>query len=65
MNNKIVGSVLIGGGIVLLAVSAGADVLKLGEGTGFGWKQITGCVIGVLDVVAGLLLLNRKPPAAQ
>ena len=63
MNNKLVGNVLIAGGVLLLLVSATADMTGIGQApNAFGWKQITGCVIGVLDVIAGVLLNNRQPP---
>lgn len=63
MNNKLVGNILIAGGLLLLVVSAAADMIGLGEGTVFGWKQVAGCVLGVLDIVAGALLNTRQPPS--
>ncbi len=64
-SNKLVGNVLIAGGILLLLVAATADMIGIGDPQGyFGWKQITGCVIGVLDIVAGVLINNRQPPQA-
>lgn len=61
-SNKLVGTVLIVGGVLLLLVSATADMLGVGDPQGyFGWKQITGCVIGVLDIVAGVLINQRQP----
>ena len=63
MNNKLVGNALIAGGVLLLLVSATADMTGIGqEPNMFGWKQITGSVIGVLDIIAGVLLNNRQPP---
>ncbi len=60
--NKIVGNVLMAGGVLLVLVAVTADLTSLGEGTAFGWKQLTGVVIGVLDVVAGVLINRRQPP---
>ena len=47
-------------GVVLAIVSALADVL-FGEATvgGFGWKQITGVVVAVAALVAGVALMAR------
>lgn len=60
-NNKLVGTVLIAGGVLLLVVSASADLLGIGDPQGqFGWKQITGCVIGVIDIAVGVLLNQRQ-----
>lgn len=63
--NKIIGNVLMAGGVLLVLVAVTADLTSLGEGSAFGWKQLTGVVIGVLDVVAGVWINNRpEPPAA-
>lgn len=61
-NNKLVGTVLIAGGVLLLVVSGSADLLGIGDPQGqFGWKQVTGCVIGVVDIAVGVLLNKRQP----
>lgn len=61
-NNKLVGTVLIAGGVLLLLASATADMVGVGDPQGqFGWKQITGCVIGVIDIAVGVLLNKRQP----
>ena len=38
-------------GVVIIFLSAFADVLGVGEQPGFGWKQALGIVIGVLLVL--------------
>ena len=60
MSNKSIGFVLIGAGIVLLALSLGADALGVGSSPVFGWKQITGVVVGVLALVGGAWMSMRK-----
>lgn len=60
--NRIVGNVLIAGGALLIVASITADLSGLGEGTAFGWKQITAVVLGLLDIMAGVLINRRQPP---
>ena len=50
-------------GVLVLLVSLTADSLGVGEGTGIGWKQITGAVIGVVIAVIGVLQLRKKTPS--
>ena len=40
-------------GQVLVIVSLATDPLGIGNGTGIGWKQILGAVVGVMIVVGG------------
>lgn len=47
-------------GVILLLASVFADPLAIGQpGTSFGWKQITGSLVGLLIAVSGLLLIRR------
>jgi hypothetical protein len=46
-------------GVLLLLVSLTADPIGLGEGTGVGWKQITGAVLGVALAAAAMVRLRR------
>jgi len=47
-------------GVVLLLASLFADPLALGlPGSGFGWKQMAGTVVGILIVAGSLLLIRR------
>jgi len=46
-------------GVLLFLVSLTADTAGFGEGTGVGWKQITGAVIGVVMAAVGIVRLRR------
>ena len=46
MDRRLVAWVVVAVGAVLLAVSALADSLGIGDEEGFGWKQTTGVVVG-------------------
>ena len=61
MSNKTIGIVLIILGVLLMIVSLAADVIGIGNGTGFGWKQILGAVVGVIVAVGGGLMALHKP----
>ncbi len=47
-------------GVLLFLVSLTADTVGIGEGTGIGWKQIVGAVIGVITAAVGMVQLRRK-----
>jgi hypothetical protein len=52
--------VILAFGIVLTLVSVFADPLALGlPGSGFGWKQITGSLVGLVIAGLGLWLMMR------
>jgi len=51
--------VLLVAGVLLFLVSLTADMTVVGEGTGIGWKQITGAVIGVVIAGIGIARLRR------
>ncbi len=46
-------------GVLLFLISLTADATGIGEGTGVGWKQITGAVIGVVIAAIGMIRLRR------
>lgn len=49
-------------GAILLVSSLFADQLALGmPGSGFGWKQLTGTLVGILIVAGGTYILYRVP----
>jgi hypothetical protein len=47
-------------GVLLFLVSLTADTIGIGEGTGVGWKQITGAVIGAVMATIGMVRLRRE-----
>jgi len=61
MNQRTIGIILLIIGLVLAALSLAADLIGLGEGGGFGYKQIAGLVVGVAGIIAGIIFIIRKP----
>jgi|RhiMethySRZTD1v2_1073278.scaffolds.fasta_scaffold4141883_1 uncharacterized membrane protein len=58
MDRRLAGGIVVAVGAVLLLVSALAEPIGLGDETGgFGWKQITGVIIGAVIMVVGLALM--------
>jgi hypothetical protein len=47
-------------GLVILVLSLVADYIGLGEGTGFGNKQIVGTIVGAGIFVVGLVMMQKK-----
>lgn len=41
-------------GVALALLSALADVIGVGSGIGFGWKQIVGTVVGIIVAAYGV-----------
>ncbi len=52
--------VLLVAGVLVFLLFLTADSLGIGEGTGIGWKQITGAVIGVLMAAVGMYRLKQN-----
>ncbi len=61
MNQRTIGISLLIIGLALAALSVTADLIGLGEGSGFGYKQIAGLVVGVGGIIVGLVFIVRKP----
>ncbi len=49
-------------GAVVLAVSALADTLGIGEGHTFGWLQILGTILGAVILLLGLAIAAQWVP---
>ncbi|MCG6948200.1 MAG: hypothetical protein LJE93_04705 [Acidobacteria bacterium] len=47
-------------GVMLSLISLTADVIGIGEGTGIGWRQITGFTVGLVIAVIGLVQMRKK-----
>ncbi len=57
MNRTLLVGLLVVIGAVVVVLSALADPLGLGsEGTGFGWKQIVGVVVGATVMAIGAIV---------
>ena len=57
MNWRLVGMLVSGVGLVLVALSILADPLGIGNEDGFGSRQIVGVVVGGVALVGGLVLM--------
>jgi len=47
-------------GVLLFLICLAADAVGIGEGTGIGWKQITGAVVGVIVAAVGIVQMRKK-----
>ena len=59
-NQKMIGIALLVVGIVALVIGLFADSLGIGGISGFGYKQITAVVVGVVLAIAGFVMATRK-----
>jgi hypothetical protein len=57
---KTAGIVLLVIGIVVLALSLGADPIGIGSNPGFGYYQIVSAIVGAIVAVVGLVLTLKK-----
>jgi len=61
MFNKRNSNALIISGAIILVLSLSADLILLGgDLNAFGWKQITGSVVGLILLSAGIFLRRKK-----
>jgi hypothetical protein len=56
---KTAGIILLVAGIVILVLSLAADALGVGVTPHFGWRQITGAIVGAIAIVVGLIMAFR------
>ena len=47
-------------GVALFFISLTADAFGIGEGTGIGWKQITGFVVGLIIAAIGAVQMKKN-----
>ena len=60
MSRTLLGGLLVVIGAVALILSALADSIGVGsEGTGFGWKQVVGVVVGAIVMAIGAIVFLR------
>ena len=58
-NKNTIAMVLLVAGAILLLASLTADVIGIGDGVGFGYKQISGIVGGVIAAVVGIYMKRK------
>jgi hypothetical protein len=56
---KMLGILLLAGGIIVLVLALLADAIGIGSG-GFGIRQIAGVVAGGIAAIVGLVLMLKK-----
>jgi hypothetical protein len=52
--------ILLAIGVLVFFVSLTADAFGIGEGTGIGWKQITGSTVGLVIAAIGAVQMRKK-----
>ena len=52
-------------GIVLFLLSLLADAFGIGEGTGIGWKQITGSFVGLVVAAIGAVQMRKRKASSE
>ena len=57
---KILGIVLLLNGIIIFILASSADVIGLGEYPGYGYKQISGNILGAIAIIAGAYFTRKK-----
>ena len=58
MNKPVI--LLVAGVLLFFVICLTADAVGIGEGTGIGWKQITGAVVGVIVAAVGIVQMRKK-----
>lgn len=53
MDRKRIGASLLALGVVMFVLSAIADPIGVGDGSGVGWKQVVGMVAGAAAIAIG------------
>ncbi|MGB5932663.1 MAG: hypothetical protein WBH57_06330 [Anaerolineae bacterium] len=56
---RLIGLLLLGGGIALLLISVSADMIGLGHDPGFGYQQMGGTLAGAVAAIIGGFLYRR------
>jgi hypothetical protein len=65
VDRKRIGVILLALGILVFALSALADEIGVGEGSGIGWKQVVGMVGGGAAIVVGALWWRAARGASE
>ena len=57
---KIIAIVLLLNGIIIFILASSADFIGFGEYPGYGYKQISGLIVGSIAIIAGVYLKRKK-----
>ena len=57
---KLIGIVLLLNGIIFFILASSADIIGLGKYPGYGYKQISGNIVGAIAIIAGVYLTRKK-----
>jgi hypothetical protein len=57
---KILSIVLLLNGIIIFILASSADFIGFGEYPGYGYKQISGLIVGSIVIIAGVYLKRKK-----
>jgi hypothetical protein len=57
---KILSIVLLLNGIIIFILATSADFIGFGEYPGYGYKQISGLILGVIAIIAGVYLKRKR-----
>jgi hypothetical protein len=61
MSEKLISIILVIAGIFLITISVIADLIGIGgDLNAFGWKQITGVVVGLIIFLVGIRLRSKN-----
>jgi hypothetical protein len=60
MSRKTLRQVLMAGGVVLMVLSLGADLIGIGSYPGMNWAQLTGAAAGLIALIYGYWLSRAK-----
>ena len=59
-SHKPIGIVFILLGIIIFILALSADFIGLGAWPGYGYKQISGFIVGAIAIIAGVYLKQKK-----
>ena len=57
---KILSIVLLLNEIIIFILASSADFIGFGEYPGYGYKQISGLILGVIAIIAGVYLKRKR-----
>ena len=59
-SQKKIGQVFLLIGVIIFILASSADFIGFGEYPGYGYKQISGFIVGAIAIIAGVYLKRKK-----